>query len=30
LMRYRAGNFVELDDDFVDDSREYREYEYYN
>jgi len=30
LMRYRAGNFVELDDDYIDDSRTYRDYEYYN
>jgi predicted phage terminase large subunit-like protein len=30
LMRYRAGNFVELDDDFIDDAKDYREYEYYN
>jgi len=30
LMRYRAGNFVELDDDYKDDSRTYRDYEYYN
>jgi len=29
-MRYRAGNFIELDDDYIDDSREYKEYEYYN
>ena len=29
LMRYRAGNFVELEDDFVDDLRQYRQYEYY-
>jgi len=29
-MRYRAGNFVELDDDFIDDAKDYREYEYYN
>ena len=30
LMRYRAGSFVELDDDYVDDAKDYREYEYYS
>jgi predicted phage terminase large subunit-like protein len=30
LMRYRAGNFVELEDDYIDNAKDYREYEYYS